>query len=74
MTLFEVGKELGERLIGTFVKDSQVGALCLETRKNFKRTSIGAMICSSSSISTAIPAPAYVRAIRRDGRGVSRII
>ncbi len=57
MNLFEVAKVLGERLIGTFVKDSEGKRPVFGGSKSSRRIRTGATMCCSSNTSMAIPEP-----------------
>ena len=67
MNLFEVAKEIADRLTGIFPATSMAGVLCMAARRSSSPTRIGATTSCSTNISTATMAPGSVRAIRPAG-------
>ena len=72
MNLFEVAKDIADRLAGIFLKDTSGDGRSTAARRRSRRTRTGATTSSSTSISTATTARAWAPATRRDGRARSR--
>ena len=57
MTLFEVAKEISDRLVSTFLTDESGRGPCTGAPRSSRRTSTGVTWCCSTSTSTATTAP-----------------
>ena len=68
MNLFEVAREIGNRLTRIFLRDSLADDQCTEGRRNSRPILTGRTTFCSTSTSTEITAQAWEQAIRPAGR------
>jgi hypothetical protein len=71
MNLFEVSKEIADRLSRIFLRDEQGNVPSTVARRSSRAIHIGAIRSCSTSISMAIMVPGLVQVIRRAGRDLS---
>ena len=71
MNLFEVAKEISDRLTGIFLRDERAGDPSTAARRSSRPTPTGATTSCSTSTSTATTVRVWAPATRRDGQGSS---
>ena len=69
MNLFEVSKEIADRLSRIFLRDEQAGDPSTAARRSFRAIPTGATTSSSTNTSMATTAPGWAPAIRPAGPG-----